>query len=72
MGEARQHITDPQVIANSKNKLLTASSRAYVSDFPSIIKANDSELAELISFFPSVICWVTFFSDALIIAKPLE
>lgn len=55
LGEERQHMTDAHPIANCKKRFLRSSSRAYVSDFPSMIRANESEFDELRSLFPSFI-----------------
>jgi len=62
LGEQRQQITDAQPRASSKNKPLTSSSKAQLSDFPSMIKANASELfLNVVSdSFASRICWRTF------------
>lgn len=42
-GDERQHITDAQPIARSRNKFLMRSSNAYARDFPSMIKAKASD-----------------------------
>lgn len=40
LGDDLQQITDAHFRASSRNKLFKPSSRAYVSDFPSMIRAN--------------------------------
>lgn len=53
-------MTDAHFIASSNNEFSRFLSRAKASDFPSIIKANETELslAELSSDNPSFICLV--------------
>jgi hypothetical protein len=66
LGEERQQITDAQPRASSKNTSLTSSSKAQVSDFPSIIKANASEFSlDVVSdSLPSLIWRRTFALNA--------
>jgi hypothetical protein len=68
-GEERQQMTDPQAIARSRNVPLVSSLSAYVSDFPSMIKANDSLPDAFMSFFPSLICCTTLTFDACHISE---
>uniref|UniRef100_A0A0A9DRS3 Uncharacterized protein n=1 Tax=Arundo donax TaxID=35708 RepID=A0A0A9DRS3_ARUDO len=68
LGEERQQMTEPQPIARSRNMPLASSSSAYISDFPSIIKANVSSADAFMSFFPSFICRTTLSFDALVMA----
>lgn len=67
LGDERQQMTDAQPMASSRNMSFTSFSKAYESDFPSIINANASQLSsfDLVSnFFPSVIWWTTLAFNA--------
>lgn len=59
-GEERQHITDAQPSASSKNEFSRFLSRAKDKDLPSIIKAKERELSldELSCDIPSSICFL--------------
>lgn len=64
MGEERQQMTEAQPTARDRKMFFTSSSRAYASDFPSMIRAKASDLDLESDDLPSVICCTTLAFDA--------